>query len=91
MSKTDKMSVSLKTLHLKNFKCFKKEQSITFEKLTILTGENSSGKSSVLNAILGSIQSGEYPYKFSPNGKYVNMGDFKEVSNNIQQKKYQLA
>jgi len=81
MFKYPPMSVVLKNLQIKNFKGFQREQSIAFEKLTILTGENSSGKSSVIHAILGLIQSGEYPYKFSPNGKYINMGDFKEISN----------
>jgi predicted ATP-dependent endonuclease of OLD family len=76
------MPVMLKSLTLKNFKCFKKEQTFDFEKITILTGANSSGKSSVFHAILGAIQSGEFPYKFSTNGKYINMGDFTEVANN---------
>ncbi len=75
------MSIKLKKLTVKNFKCFASEKSFDFNKITILTGGNSSGKSSVLHAVLGSVQSGEFPFKLSPNGKYINMGDFKEMSN----------
>ena len=81
MFKTKTMSIKLKRLKIKNFKCFLEEKTFDFSKLTILTGGNSSGKSSILHAILGAVQSGEFPYNFSPNGKYVNMGDFKEISN----------
>ncbi|MCP4213405.1 MAG: AAA family ATPase [bacterium] len=65
-------------LSLENFKCFKKAD-FELGKLTLLTGANSSGKSSVLYSILGTLQSGEFPLSFSPNGKYVNMGNFKEL------------
>ncbi|MEO9144545.1 MAG: DUF3696 domain-containing protein [Ginsengibacter sp.] len=90
MFQTEKMSAILKELKLKNFKCFKSEQTIYFKKITILTGANSSGKSSVLNSILGLIQSKEFPFKFSTNGKYVNMGDFKDVSNKHTAKEIKL-
>src|SRR5690348_14613983 len=72
----------LKQLQIQNFKCFQSRQTIDFGRLTILTGANSSGKSSILYSILGAIQSGEFPFQFSPNGKYVNMGDFREISFN---------
>jgi predicted ATP-dependent endonuclease of OLD family len=80
MENIESMNVILKSLALKNFKCFQGFQTVNFEKLTVLTGANSSGKSAILAAILGAIQSGEFPYNFSPNGKYVNMGDFTEMS-----------
>jgi predicted ATPase len=41
----------LKKLVVKNFKCFENEE-FDFRNLTILTGENSSGKSSLIQAIL---------------------------------------
>lgn len=75
------MSIKLKKLVIKNFKCFGSQKGLDFAKLTILTGGNSSGKSSILHSILGPIQSGEFPFKFSTNGKYINMGDFREISN----------
>ncbi|MDR1369344.1 MAG: DUF3696 domain-containing protein [Dysgonamonadaceae bacterium] len=70
----------LEQLKLENFKCFQKEQTFDFGKITLLTGANSSGKSSVIYAVLGALQSGEFPSLFSTNGKYVNMGSFEEVS-----------
>lgn len=64
---------------IENFKCFKAVD-IELGKLTLLTGANSSGKSSLMYSILGALQSGEFPFQFSPNGKYVNMGNFQEIS-----------
>ncbi|MEY3302771.1 MAG: AAA family ATPase [Pseudanabaena sp.] len=73
-------------LALKNFKCFK-EVDVSFSKITLLTGENSSGKSSLIYGLLAALQSinpiGEsFPYYLSLNGKYINMGGFKDVSFN---------
>jgi predicted ATPase len=66
-------------ISIENFKCLKSVD-IETGKLTLLTGANSSGKSSILYGILGPLQSGEFPFQFSPNGKYVNMGNFQEMS-----------
>ena len=74
------MSLSLKSIRIQNFKCFKEPQEINFKKLTLITGANSSGKSSILYSILGALQSRDFPFLLSTNGKYVNMGDFKEIS-----------
>ena len=75
---------------LKNFKCFK-DVEIDFKKITILTGGNSSGKSSLLYGILSPLQSQGFPITFSPNGKHVNMGDFIEISyNNLKSNKISL-
>lgn len=52
-----------------------------FGRITLLTGANSSGKSSVIYGVLGAIQSGEFPFQFWANGKYVDMGDYKEIAN----------
>jgi predicted ATPase len=41
----------IKKIYIENFKCFEKEE-IEFSNLTVLTGENSSGKSSLIQAIL---------------------------------------
>lgn len=71
--------MSIDRISLKNFKCFA-ELDISLSKLTLLTGENSSGKSSVLYGILSVFQSDGFPLYLSPNGKYVNMGDFREIS-----------
>jgi predicted ATPase len=66
-------------LGLKNFKCFK-EVEVDFSKITLLTGENSSGKSSLIYGLLAPFQSEGFPLYLFPNGKYVNMGDFEEIS-----------
>ena len=73
-------------LALKNFKCFK-EVDISFSKITLLTGENSSGKSSLIYGILAPLQSislygNSFPLYLSLNGDYVNMGGGEDVSFN---------
>lgn len=68
-------------LRLKNFKCFK-DTEIFLPKITVLTGANSSGKSSLLYGLLSAFQSHKFPFYLSPNGKYVNMGDYLEMSFN---------
>ncbi|WP_190316095.1 AAA family ATPase [Pseudanabaena sp. UWO310] len=73
-------------LALKNFKCFK-EVDVSFSKITLLTGENSSGKSSLIYGILAPLQSislngNSFPLYLSLNGNYVNMGGFEEVAFN---------
>lgn len=76
-------------ISLKNFKCFR-ETDIQVSRITLLTGENSSGKSSVLYGLLTPFQS-KFPYYLSPNGKYVTMGDFREMSfNNLKENKIAL-
>lgn len=64
---------------LENFKCFDKIE-LDFGKLTILTGANSSGKSSIIYSVLSAIQSGSFPFSYSINGKYIDMGGFEDVS-----------
>jgi len=71
--------MNLQKVTIENFKCFKSKSEIDFGKITLLTGANSSGKSSIIYSILGAIQSGEFPFHFSTNGKYVNMGDYKNI------------
>jgi predicted ATPase len=78
--------MDLQKITIENFKCFKSKTEIELGKLTILTGANSSGKSSIIYSVLGAIQSGEFPFQFSTNGKYVNMGDFNEIAFNHNRK-----
>jgi len=74
--------MELKQLSVKNFKCFNASE-IDFSKLNIFTGSNSSGKSSMLDAILSVAQSANhFPFRLSPNGKYVIMGDYYEFARN---------
>jgi len=78
--------MQINRLALKNFKCFK-EVDVSFSKITLLTGENSSGKSSLIYGILAPLQSinfygNSFPLSLSFNGDYVNMGGFEEISFN---------
>ncbi len=73
--------MKINNIKFENFKCFKNID-LELGRITLLTGANSSGKSSVIYGILGALQSGEFPLQFSPNGKYVEMGDFQEMSYN---------
>ena len=69
----------INSISLKNFKCFK-ELDIELSKITLLTGANSSGKSSLIYGLLAILQTEQFPFYLSPNGKYVNMGSFEEIS-----------
>lgn len=73
--------MKLERIRLSHFKCFQ-EADIQCSKITLLTGANSSGKSSILYGLLGAIQTRDYPLYFSPNGNYVSMGDFEELAYN---------
>ncbi len=73
--------MAIHRIALKNFKCFK-EVEVNLSKITLLTGENSSGKSSLMYGLLAAFQSKDFPFYLSPNGKYVTMGDFEEISFN---------
>ena len=68
----------IKSLSLKDFKCFE-QVNIDFGKITLLTGANSSGKSSLIYALLGIMQSKYFPQYFALNGELINMGGFDEV------------
>jgi predicted ATPase len=74
--------MELKKIRLKNYKCFKSEKEFDFSKLTILTGANSSGKTSIISSLISVLQSPEFPFNYTLNGDYINLGDFIEVSNN---------
>lgn len=76
----------IQKLGLKNFKCFK-EVEVDFQKITLLTGENSAGKSSLISGILIPFQSmnligSTFPCSISLNGRHINLGGFQEVSFN---------
>jgi predicted ATPase len=72
--------MQIKSIGLKNFKRFK-NINIKTPKITLLTGPNSSGKSSIIYGLLGALQTKNFPFYYSPNGDYVNMGDFEEFTN----------
>ncbi|MEY4936485.1 MAG: hypothetical protein RIS64_2844 [Bacteroidota bacterium] len=83
--------MKIEQLKLENFKCFKTEKTFDFARITILTGANSSGKSTVMQAILSAIQSDGFPTNFSSNGEYVEMGDFEEITYNSNANPFKLS
>ena len=84
--KIKKMKID--SLTIENFKCFKAEKTFDFGRITILTGANSSGKSSVIYAALGALQSKDFPFNYSLNGKYVQLGDCSDLINEGSSDKY---
>ncbi|MEQ1879329.1 MAG: AAA family ATPase, partial [Bdellovibrionia bacterium] len=67
-------------LRLENFKIFKKA-TINFRPITILAGANSSGKSTILNAITSVMQTSPslFPFKYFPNGKTCQLGGYRDI------------
>lgn len=73
----------LKSIGLKNYKCFKELEKIEISPLTILCGVNSSGKSSIINSLLLQKQSYEdnsISNNMKLNGEYVKCGRFNDIS-----------
>ena len=73
----------IKSLELKNFKAFSDEH-LEFRKITLLAGANSSGKSSILQALAGVLQSFSepaFPFGYAINGQLTQMGSFRNVVN----------
>ncbi len=70
----------LKSLNIENFKCFKKAD-IDFGKITLLTGANSSGKSSLISVLLAMFQTENFPFYLSPNGNLINLGNYRNMVN----------
>ncbi len=81
------MAISLNGIMIENFKSYEKQQWIELEDLSVFLGANSSGKSTALQTLLALKQTVECN---SPDidlllaGKYVTLGDFKDVINRIE-------
>ncbi len=71
-------------IEIENFKCFKNRVSFPLGKLTLLTGINGRGKSTLLQSLLlmrQSIEHDENTDKNLLNGSYVNLNSFDDVRN----------
>lgn len=82
------------TLHIKNFKSFFNTNDIKLAPITILAGQNSSGKSSIIQSILLLKQTVESPVSEESlilNGHYVSLGDFDDVFNDNADPKNHLS
>lgn len=70
-------------LYLKNFKCFD-EKRIPLNRLTVLSGPNSSGKSTIIQALSVLAQTAleaRYSSNLALNGQFVSLGSFSDVVN----------
>lgn len=65
-------------LRIENFRCFKKAK-LRIAPVTLITGANSSGKSSLVAPLLAWAQTDGMPALLSPNGRHVEMGGFREM------------
>ena len=65
-------------LRITNFRCFK-DATLPIAPITLVTGPNSAGKSSLFAPLLASAQTDGMPAMLSPNGRYINMGDFLDM------------
>ena len=72
----------LKSISLKNYKCFRGKTDIEITPLTVLCGVNSSGKSSILKSLLMLKQSHENidsTNYMTFNGNYIDNGSFYDI------------
>ncbi len=70
----------IKQVKIENFKCFK-EETISLKDLTILTGVNSSGKSSLIQAILFLFFYNEPNLDIDLHNYIISLGDFTDLKN----------
>lgn len=71
----------LRNLQFENFRCFRRV-GYAFPKITLLTGKNSSGKSTVINGLLAVLQGSpteSYPFMLTANGDLCTMGGYREI------------
>jgi len=71
-------------IEIENFKCFKNRVSFPLGKLTLLTGVNGRGKSTLLQSLLlmrQSIEHNENTDKILLNGSCVNLNSFDDIRN----------
>ena len=62
-------------LRIENFRCFA-EARLGIAPITLVTGANSAGKSSLFAPLLAAAQTDGMPVMLSPNGRYIDMGDY---------------
>ena len=78
------------SLQLKNFKCFGDSGSIDFSRITLLTGANGTGKSSVMQSLLllaQSVKTNVDADGLHINGEYVRLGSYQDIVNSRSKKR----
>ncbi len=73
-------------LKINNLKCFD-EVDINLNNFTLLTGMNSAGKSTIIQALLLAVQNVTEDKRFPLNGKLVSLGQFSDVRNFVKNAK----
>lgn len=68
----------VRNIQIKGFKCFDSVD-LELNNLTLLAGQNSKGKTTVIQALLAMMQDGNNPFR----GEYMNIGEPKELENVI--------
>lgn len=66
-------------LRISNFRSFE-EAELRIAPITIVTGANNAGKTSLFAPLLAAAQTDGMPAMLSPNGRYVAMGDFLDMA-----------
>ena len=79
----------IKEFGIDNFKCFKNE-TIKLANLNVLTGKNSSGKTSIIQALLFTFQALEQQHGNVLNGRYVKLGQYSDIQNIYSRGKVEL-
>ena len=65
-------------LQISNFRCFSRA-TLRIAPITLITGANSAGKSSLFAPLLAAAQTDGMPAMLSPNGRYIDMGDYLDI------------
>lgn len=76
----------INSLSLRNFKSIQKETTLQFQNLSLICGSNSSGKSSIIQALLMLSQTFASRYirrSVSLNGRLVRLGSFYDIFNHV--------
>lgn len=76
----------INSLSLRNFKSIQKETTLHFQNLSLICGSNSSGKSSIIQALLMLSQTFASRYirrSVSLNGRLVRLGSFHDIFNHM--------
>lgn len=75
------MELTVKKIRVRNFRCFK-EAELDLPPITLLTGANSSGKTSLMYALLCTTQTAypnPFPFAIAPNGEFCKLGGYRQI------------
>lgn len=70
--------MNITELRIANFRCFRAAE-LRMAPITLVTGANSAGKTSLFAPLLAAAQTDGTPAMLSPNGRHIQMGDFVDM------------